>query len=498
MTGDKTYPLVRVRLAPSPTGPIHLGTARTALFNWVFAKQNQGVFILRIEDTDRERSRKEYDDNIIDGLNWLGLNWDEGPEAATGGKRPAAGYRGNYGPYRQSERTEIYKEYLTKLLTKGKAYYCYCTKEDLEAERQAMLAQGLPPKYSGHCRNLDKPPRDKKPQVIRFKTPEAKVDFKDIIRGKLSFDASLFGDLTIAKDTETPLYNFAAVVDDAEMKITHVIRGEDHLSNTPKQILMQKALDFGTPEYAHLPLILSSDRSKLSKRYAETSLLNYREEGYLPEAVINFLALLGWHPRDDEEILNQADIVKKFDLRRVQKAGAIFDLQKFEWLQKEHLRRLDNAEIVHRLRSLLKEKGIKTTEKFLEAIVAVEKTRLRTIKEIVNADNFFFKLPDYNTELLRWQKEPLAKSAEMLGKVSKIISALKKETLNREELSNLLADLISEEGRGAVLWPLRVALSGQAASPDPLEIMTVLGQQESLKRISLAEKKVADSAKNQK
>ncbi|MCL4437491.1 glutamate--tRNA ligase, partial [Patescibacteria group bacterium] len=206
---------IRTRLAPSPTGPLHIGTARTALFNWLFAKQNKGKFILRIEDTDKERSKKEYEDQIVEGLKWLGLNWDEGP-------------------YRQSERTEIYKQYLKKLLDEEKAYYCYCSKEELEADKQKMIANGLPPKYSGRCRNLKQPPAGKVPQLIRFKMPDRLVEFNDLIRGKVSFDASLFGDIAIAKDLETPLYNFAVVIDDFEMRISHIIRGEDHLSNTPK------------------------------------------------------------------------------------------------------------------------------------------------------------------------------------------------------------------------------------------------------------------------
>ena len=219
---------IRTRLAPSPTGPLHIGTARTALFNWLFAKQNKGKFILRIEDTDKERSKKEYEGQIIEGLKWLGLDWDEGP-------------------YRQSERTEIYKKYLQKLLDEKKAYYCYCTKEELEAEKQEMSARGLPPKYSGRCRDLKSPPAGKAPQLIRFKMPEKEVEFTDLIRGKVSFDSSLFGDIAIAKNLETPLYNFAVIIDDFEMKISHVIRGEDHLSNTPKQILIQNALGIPTP-----------------------------------------------------------------------------------------------------------------------------------------------------------------------------------------------------------------------------------------------------------
>ena len=249
---------IRVRMAPSPTGPLHIGTARTTLSNWLFARSMGGTFILRIEDTDKERSKKEYERELLEGLAWLGIDWDEGPVL------DSEKYKGDSGPYRQSERTEIIGKYLEKLMAQGDAYYCYCTKEDLEAQRQAMLASGLQPKYNGRCRMYlpssqggedAKPPTDRTPQVIRFKVPEVKVEFKDLIRGKVVFDAALFGDQVIAKDLDSPLYNFAVVVDDELMRISHVIRGEEHISNTPKQILLQRALGLREVIYAHLPLI---------------------------------------------------------------------------------------------------------------------------------------------------------------------------------------------------------------------------------------------------
>jgi len=261
MNNPQSQKKIRTRFAPSPTGNLHIGGARTALFNWLFSKQHKGKFILRIDDTDTERSKQEYEKNIIDGLKWLGLNWDEGPDV-----------EGDYGPYRQSERGEIYKKYLQKLLDENKAYYCFCSKEELEADRQAMLSQGIAPKYSGKCRHLFKEESEKRlarweEGVIRFKVPEHEVEFVDLIRGKIKFNSALIGDLVIAKNLDAPLFNFAGIIDDCEMKISHVIRGEDHLPNTPKQILMAEALGFEPPKYAHLPLILAPDRSKLSKRY---------------------------------------------------------------------------------------------------------------------------------------------------------------------------------------------------------------------------------------
>ena len=395
---------------------------------------------------------------------------------------------GPYGPYRQSERTEIYKKYLERLVEEGKAYYCYCAKEELEAERQAMISQGLPPKYGGHCRSLANPPTGKKPQVIRFKTPEAIVEFKDIIRGKVGFDAALFGDIVIAKDLENPLYNFAAVVDDEEMKISHVIRGEDHLSNTPKQILLQKALGFGEPQYAHLPLILAADRSKLSKRFAETSLLDCEKQGYLPEAMVNFLVLLGWHPKEDKEIFSREELIKEFNLKRVQKAGAVFNPEKLDWLQKEHLKTLSVNEIADRLSPFLKDKKVSPAKEFLKKVIEIERPRLKALGEFLELAGFFFELPDYEAKLLVWQKETPAKTRKILENLTGIVKNAK--GFNAGELNSALLPIINKEGRGPVLWPLRVALSGRAASPDPLDIMEVLGQKESERRLEVAVEKI--------
>ena len=290
---------------------------------------------MRIEDTDVERSNIEYEKDIIDGLKWLGINWDEGPDIG-----------GPYGAYRQSERLDIYEKYLQKLIDGDKAFYCFCSKEELEADRQAMLSQGIAPRYSGKCRNF---PKEKTKErlnkgegsVIRFKMPEIELEFNDLIRGKITVDTGLMGDIVIARNLRSPLFIFAGVVDDFEMKITHVIRGEDHISNTPKQILIQKALEFDEVKYAHLPLILAPDRSKLSKRYIETSLDEYKKLGYLPEALVNFMALLGWHPQDDREILKKDELISEFDIKRVQKAGAVFNIDKLEWLNAQYIRSIN-------------------------------------------------------------------------------------------------------------------------------------------------------------
>lgn len=484
---------VRVRFAPSPTGPLHVGGVRTALFNWLFAKQNNGKFILRIEDTDAARSEKRYEEGIMEALQWLGLDWDEGPNPellhlSEQEKQKAKQYRGDYGPYRQSERIEIYKRYLERLLEENRAYWCYCDKEELEAERQAMLAQGLPPKYSGHCSNLKEPPPGKKRGAIRFRTPNVKVEFKDIIRGRVTFDASLFGDFIIARSLESPLFNFSGAIDDWEMKISHVIRGEEHLSNTPKQILIQKALGFDTPIYAHIPLILNPDRSKLSKRFAETSVLKYREDGYLPEALINFLVLLGWHPTHDREIFSLEDLIKEFNIKRVQKAGAVFNQEKLDWLNSQYLKNLNSRNLAEKLIPILQKENIYPEKEFLVKVVEVERERLKKLTDFLVIARFFFELPNYEAKMLLWKERNISQTKETLQQILVALDHFdeEKNEIEKSVLYQAISPIIEKEGRGEVLWPLRVAVSGQMASPDPLDIIKVLGLKEAKRRIRIA------------
>ncbi len=486
---------VRVRFAPSPTGPLHIGSARTALFNWLFARRRGGVFILRIEDTDAARSKEEFEKDIIDGLSWLGLGWDEGP-------------------FRQSERGAHYRKYLEELLAKGDAYYCYCTKEELEAQREALLSQGLPPRYGGRCRSLAAPPEGQAPQAIRFKVPATKVEFNDMIRGKVSFDASLFGDIVIAKNLAAPLYNFTVVVDDALMEITHVIRGEDHLSNTPKQILFQRALGFAEPIYAHIPLILNADRSKMSKRFSDTALLSYRRRGYLPAAVVNFLAFLGWHPKGDREVWPADELAKAFDLAGVQAAGAVFDEQKLNWLNREYMKTMPDEEIVRALGPFfararlgggagqgsggsaggaMPSSGKLFAERtddpeFLRKFVAVERSRADTLADFLEHGKFFFALPDYDAALLVPQGGLREEARAALAAAADALAGIDGREFTREAVAAAVTDVITATGgkRGAVLWPLRTALSGLRASPGPVEIMDVLGKEESLRRVRKA------------
>lgn len=465
---------VRVRFAPSPTGPFSIGNARTALFNWLFARHEGGEFLLRIEDTDKNRSEKKYEEDIIACLEWLGLNWD-----------------GEI--YRQSERLEIYENYLRKLLDNDLAYYCFCSSEELELEREAQLSQGFAPKYGGKCRNLPKKEAEEKiknaPAVIRFKIPEKKVAFNDIVKGKIEFDAGLIGDIVIAKNLEEPLYNFAAAVDDFETKITHVIRGEDHLSNTPKQLLIQEALGFSRPHYAHLPLILGADRKKLSKRFLENSLNDFKKEGFLPEAVLNFLVLLGWHPEKDREVLSRDEMIQEFSLKRVQKGGAVFNLDKLVWLNARYIKNMPIDELLPHLKDFI-QPFLMSDENFVKKIIGLEKSRLKRLNEFERLTSFFFILPDYPKEMLIWQKTPEKIIVENLKAVLAVLDEIKEEDFSKNAFEDKITKLADERGRGEVFWSLRVALSGQEASPGPLELIDVFGKKETIERIKQAIQKL--------
>jgi glutamyl-tRNA synthetase len=519
---------VRVRLAPSPTGFLHIGTARVALFNFLFARQNRGSFILRIEDTDKERSKPHFEEDIIKGLNWLGIEWDEGPSF-----KKEEDYKGNHGPYRQSERKDIYKKYIKKLIEEDKAYYCFCSKEELEKHKEYMISIGRAPSYSGKCRNLSQKEVEEnlakgRSYIIRFKTPSKKVVFKDLIRGKVEFDSKDFGDFSIAKGEDNPLYNLAVVIDDFEMKISHVIRGEDHISNTPKQILLQEALGISSVDYAHLPLILGPDKSKLSKRHGAVSINEYKKEGYLPEAIVNIMALLGWNPGTDREIFSIPSLIKEFSLERCQKGGAILNKKRLDWIngfyiRKSSLERITNLAIPYLIESglieeiennygnlsipeksdapkelkLFKEKKrkfriIETKElintSWIEKTISLYQERLKRISEVKELVDFFFKENlNYSPDLLVWKKsskEETVKAIESLEGILKEINLdnFKKEFIQEEVMKE--AERIGD--RGTILWPFRVALSGKKASAGPFEIAEVLGKEKSLKRLKKA------------
>ncbi len=481
-------PDIRVRFAPSPTGPMTLGNARTALFNWLFAKHMNGSFILRIEDTDVARSHKDHERDLISALSWIGITWDEGP--LSDGSNDEVG---SFGPYRQSARSDIYERYLRDLLKRGLAYHCFCTKEQLEADAASAVSRGAPQIYSGRCRQSNRSDNFHGSSVIRFAMPLQRIVFTDYIRGEVVFDTATIGDIVIAKDERTPLYNFAVVVDDELMRISHVIRGEDHIANTPKQIALQRALGFTTPIYAHLPLILAPDRTKLSKRTADISILHYQKTGYLPEAIMNFLAFLGWHPHGAEgekELFAPMELIRSFDLSRVQKAGAVFNSEKLDWLNGQHIKSLPIAELYQHCLPFLLSDDHRVSHSFssqqLVTMVRLVRDRLTVLSDVYTETEFFFKLPSYDKELLTWKHDSIENTVSILRRVRDLFSSVSEQNCTADFLPSLFESLISECGKGSVLWPLRVALSGLRGSPGPFEIAEVLGTTEVIRRLDHA------------
>ncbi|MFH2136055.1 MAG: glutamate--tRNA ligase [Patescibacteria group bacterium] len=495
---------LRVRIAPSPTGYLHVGTARIALFNYLFAKNQGGKFILRIEDTDLERSDEKFTKEIIESLHWLGINYDEGPDVG-----------GDFGPYRQSERLKTYKKYLQQLLDENKAYYCFCTEEELEVERQAQTKRGEPPIYSGRCANLNaeqikKSHDEGKKSIIRFRMPNIKIIFEDMIKGVLEFETRLIGDITIAKNLETPLYNFAVVIDDETMKISHVIRGEDHISNTPKQIAMIEALEFKKPKYAHLPLTLAPDKTKLSKRHGATAIADYRAMGYLPEALINFMAFMGWNPKTDQEFFTKEELVKIFSMANINKAAAIFNIEKLNWLNGHYIRQMDLSGLTEKCIPYLENanlingvgagewKIMETDEAInfdqLKKIIALEQERLVKLDDLPELVSFFLKKElTFDKDLLLWKKMTAAETAEHLSEVEKLLANIDKKNFTKENLEKEIKKLIERDklGVGETLWPLRVALTGLKASPPPFEVAEILGKEKTLQRILAAKNLLA-------
>jgi glutamyl-tRNA synthetase len=439
---------VVTRFAPSPTGYFHAGSYRTALFAWLFARQNQGKFILRIEDTDKERSKKEYEENIVDSLKWLGLNYDEF--------------------YRQSDRTEIYKKYIQQLIDSGHAYISKEAAPDGDPEGK------------------------RRGEVIRFKNPNTKVRFNDLIRGPIEFDTTELGDFVIAKSFEEPVFHLVVVIDDHDMGVTHVVRGEDHISNTPRQILIYNALNAPLPQYAHIPLLLASDRSKLSKRNGAVAVTEYRNRGYLPEAVVNYLALLGWHPTDDREVLTTEELIKEFSLDRIQKGGAIFDEEKLAWFNRQYMVKLTDEAFTERATSFIPE-WMTTHSTLFTRVLPVLRDKIGKFSDLSHmlsphGDLGFIKaVPDYPKELLLWKKNPDAGAARThLLKVRDLLSTMSDSNFTPDEIKNNLWAYAEAHGKGDVLWPLRVSITGREKSPDPFISASLVGREEALARIDKA------------
>lgn len=480
---------LRVRFAPSPTGPLHIGGARSALFNWLLARKLGGQMIVRIEDTDLERSSRESEENILDSLRWLGLDWDEGIAAG-----------GDYGPYRQTERLPLYREATDRLLANGSAYYCYCAEEELEAEREALLAKNETPRYLGKCRNLTAADRERlvaegRKPVVRFRVPDDQtIVVNDLVRGEVKFESSGMGDFVIVKSDGIPTYNFAVVIDDSTMKITHVVRGEEHLSNTPRQILLYQALGLKGPDFAHVSLILGKDRSKMSKRHGSTAVEQYRSKGYLPEALINFLVLLGWSPVGEEEIFSVDRLIEQFSLDRVAKNPAVFDLDKLNWINGYYIRQSPAERIVDLAIPFLREAGYVEGEitpvnspdkyKWLTLMVKSVQEHLAYVAQITEHVRIFFHddirfESEEAREILREEQVP-----QVLDAFQDKLAAM--PVVDEGSVKALLKSLTKELKLGGkkVYMPIRVALTGQTHGPELFYMIPILGKERIAKRIS--------------
>ena len=479
---------VRVRFAPSPTGYLHIGGARTALFNWLFAHKMGGKLILRIEDTDTERLKEDSVSQILTSLKWLGINWDEGPEVG-----------GDCGPYYQSERLDIYKKYADKLLEEGKAYYCFCSAADLEAQREKQRAAKQPFRYARTCRDLSAEEVQARiaagePYSVRVKIPvEGTITVHDLIHGDVTFNMDQFDDFVIVKSNGMPTYNFAVVVDDHLMGMTHVLRAEEHLSNTPKQLLIYEALGWEPPKFGHMPMILAPDRSKLSKRHGATSVEEFRSQGYLAEAIVNYLTLLGWGPGDERELFTLQETVELFELEQMSKKAAIYDTKKLTWMNGQYLSELPLEKILPEAKPFFIKDGLVTEEWFndaaneayFEKLVDVVRVRVKTLQEVADASSYFFK------ELEGYDEKGVSKhfKPENIAILEQCIAAIKADDVydlaSTEAAYNKIA---ADNGLalGKVIHPTRLALTGRTVSPGMFDVMVLLGKEKTLERLEKA------------
>ena len=458
---------VRVRFAPSPTGFLHIGGVRTAVFNWLFARQQKGIFILRIEDTDRSRSTDESIQAIIEGMTWVGLDWDEGP-------------------FRQTERIDLYRSHAMKLLERGQAYWCICKAEELEARRKEAEAKGLSPRYDSRCRSLGiTSPTDD--AALRFKAPqEGQTVVDDLIKGKIVFDNNVLDDLIILRSNGYPTYNFSVVVDDALMNITHIVRGDDHLTNTPRQVPIFEVLGFSVPRFGHLPMILGSDKARLSKRHGATSIMAYKDMGYLSDAMANYLARLGWS-YGDQELFTRQELIEKFSWKNVQTSAAVFNPDKLLWLNAEYIKTSPPRQVAEALIPLLENAGLKAevsavSQNWLAQLVVLVKERAKTLVEMVEW------VKPYFGEAVRFEEEAAKKFltpaiAPMLGRLLKEFETI--PSFSKQEWEEAFRKLVEEEAikMGQLAQPVRVALTGRTASPGLFEVMEVLGRERTLARL---------------
>jgi glutamyl-tRNA synthetase len=485
----------RVRIAPSPTGPLHIGTARTALFNYLYARHTGGTFVLRLEDTDQARSSIAYEKDILDGLHWLGLHWDEGPEVA------GEAARGPFAPYRQMLRLDSYREAAVRLLAADQAYPCYCTPEELDADRKAQESAKQAPRYVGRCATLTPEERaareaEGRPAAIRFRVGTGVVGFDDIVRGRVEIDVSnLGGDFVIVRSDGTPLYHFTVVVDDAAMEISHVIRGEDHLSNTPKHILLFRALGYAEPLFAHLPLILNPDRTKMSKRKSQTAMSDYIAEGFVREALVNYLALLGWATGTEEEVLTIDQIVERFELEAVHKGGAVFDRERLEWLNGQWIRRLAPDDLIDRLRPFVEADRAAgridrmPSDEELRSLLPVITERLPRLGAIGDLVGFLWveDIP-LDPALLVPKRWDATTTREGLVAARATIAEVGAVSFEADEIEPALRSLAQERGWkvGDLFMAIRVAVTGRTATPPLFDTLVALGRDATLRRLDRA------------
>lgn len=475
--------VVRVRFAPSPTGYLHVGGLRTALYNYLFAKHNNGIFVLRIEDTDRNRYVEGAVENLISTMKWTGLGYDEGPEVG-----------GEYGPYFQSQRLEIYNKHVNELIAKGNAYRCFCSAERIQKLREEQQVQKLQAKYDKHCLNLTKEEIENKIQageqyVIRLNVPSnQRIIIEDIVRGNVEFNSDTVDDQILIKSDGFPTYHLANVVDDHLMKITHVIRGEEWLSSTPKHVLLYDYFEWEKPNFAHLPLLLNPDKSKLSKRQGDVAVEDYQKKGYLKEALINFVALLGWNAGDDVEIYEMEQLIEKFSLERVNKAGAVFNVEKLDWLNFEHLKKKPNAEILIMLKEELKHSKyaeINFSDEYLLNVIDSMQERVNFVKEFIDKSFYYFESPtEFDEKVI--QKSWKEYTPQQLTELRSAFEIL--ENPNKEDFENALRSTAEKlnVGAGKLIHPLRLAVSGTGQGPGLFDLLFTLGKEEVIKRINNA------------
>ena len=488
---------IRVRFAPSPTGYLHIGGARTALFNWLYARHYKGTFILRIEDTDQVRSTEEAVNVILEGMKWLDLDWDEGPEKG-----------GKYDPYFQMQRLPLYQEFAEKLLKDKKAYYCYCTREELAESREKQAREGKNPKYDRHCLNLSEEEKKRyeaegRKPVIRLKIPAKEITFDDLLRGEVTFDGGLLSDFVIMKSDGIPTYNYAVVIDDALMKITDVMRGDDHISNTPKQIVIYEALGFDGPKFAHIPMIMGQDHTRLSKRHGATSVMEYKKMGYIPEALVNYIAHLGWSSGDEREIFTKEELIKEFSLDKISKHAAVFSMEKLDWFNSEYLKNMPIDSLTKMLLPFLEENNYIKKEdlspaklKWLKEMVKLMQGRIKNFSQFIDYADYFF--------VDKINIEPQAFDS-VLNKegVPGILQALKDKLFalkswDEESIENAVREVASslQIKGGQIIHPTRVSLSGKKVGPGLFELMVVLGQEKTVKRLQEAIEKIEEAKKN--